>query len=491
LVGVLGVFVWAYSLGIDTPYYADDFKFYFPALGMNWADHFVETGPTTGFYRPLQNAILTLIQQVAGSNPVPVHALTLAVHLGVVVLVYRGSRWIGASDTQAIFAAALMAVAQAGAAAVLGNDTLSQVGATLFGYLSLWGYGRVLASDGHRVAAYTGALSALGMALLFKESAFAFVLLLVGLEAADGWRRASAEGTSDSSIGERAARLAPVLGVAALYLAIRSSAGAMSPGLGDGPYQFAIGPNVARNLILFGAAATSVVPTTAVALWAQTGQWVHLLAGLMGSAGIVILVAAGVYRSGREKTVLALLAVAATSLVTVVPLNDVSELYVYTALPPLCAIAGIGLGAVWRKSQGRRRVALGLLLSAVFLMQAVGVRQKAMLMKKTADRTQTVLQQVVEIAKATRPGTTLCLRNAHAGSATDTTAYSVYRMPGVTPLTFAEPVVQYQARRPDLQFMVGTPHCPPSDTTVILHLRRDGRSVKPEPASIPPTVRPN
>jgi hypothetical protein len=110
------------------------------------------------------------------------------------------------------------------------------------------------------------------MALLFKESAFAFVLLLVGIEAADGWRRASAGGTSDSSIWERAARLAPVLGVAALYLAIRSSAGAMSPGLGDGSYQFAIGPNVVRNLILFGAAATSAAPTTAVALWAQTGQ---------------------------------------------------------------------------------------------------------------------------------------------------------------------------------------------------------------------------
>jgi hypothetical protein len=70
----------------------------------------------------------------------------------------------------------------------------------------------------------------------------------------------------------------------------------------------------------------------------------------MGSADLVILVAAGVYGSGREKTVLALLAVAATSLVTVVPLNDVSELYVYTALPPLCAIAGIGLGAAWGKA---------------------------------------------------------------------------------------------------------------------------------------------
>jgi hypothetical protein len=141
---------------MSVPYYADDFKFYFPALEMNWTDHFIETGPTTGFYRPLQNAILTLIQQVAGSNPVPVHALTLAFHVGDVALVYKGSRWIGASDTQAVFAAGLMAVAQAGAAAVIGKDTLSQVGATLFGYLSLWGYGRVLASDGHRVAAYTG-----------------------------------------------------------------------------------------------------------------------------------------------------------------------------------------------------------------------------------------------------------------------------------------------------------------------------------------------
>jgi hypothetical protein len=472
-----GIGAWAYAPGIDVPYYGDDFQLYFPALGMEWTDHFVRTGPTTGFYRPLQNAVLSVIQSAAGMNPVPVHVLTLLLHVGTVAVVYEGSRWIGASRVQAVVATVLMAVAQINAAAVLGNDTLSQVGSTLFGYLSLRCYGQAVSGRRAVRTAYAGALTALAVALLFKESAFAFAPLLVLVDVAtapSGW------GTQASLTG-RAKRLAPVLALAAGYLLLRSAAGAMSPGFGSGPYQLALGGNVIRNAVLFGAAATSVIPTPQVAEWAQTGQWAHVAAAGVGSLGLVTAVGWGVYRSGRGRTAAVLLAVSLASLAPVLALNDVSELYVYSAMPPLCILAALAAGPWLHAAPPGQRAAVAALLLGVAVSQAVGVRHKAALMDATGKRTQAVLKQIAETAAAAPDDARLCLQDASPPTAdADTTAYSVYRMPGALPLIFAEPVVRHLASRPDVHLTTAMPSCPPEAT--VLRVRSDGWTVSRDAA---------
>ncbi len=460
-----------YASGLTIPYYADDFQFYFPAVEMEWMDHFVETGPTTGFYRPLQNAVLTVLQSAFGMNPVPVHLVTLVFHLGTVLLVYEGGRWLGATRLQSGIAAALMAVSQANAAAVLGNDTLSQVASTFFGYLSLRWYTESLFDRQERrsVLTYGGALLSLGAALLFKETGFAFVVLLLLVDgAAAGILFGGRSASGSASLWTRSLSVALLAGA---YLLVRAAAGSMGPGFGTEAYQLHIGMNLFRNAALFGAAATSPVSTASVAQWAQTAQWGKLGGVLFGSVLLISVVAYGVYRSRSRLVAVGLLVVAIGSLGPVLVLNDVSELYVYSAMPSLCLVAGIGMGTLWRCAPQGWRIAGGVLLLVYLGSQIAGVRQKATLMNVTGERTQSLLKQLVPVGKTALTGATLCVLDAP----TDTTAYSVYRMPGALPLRFAGPVVQHYSSRPDLQLVTGSGRCPLGlDSTIRLHLRKEG-----------------
>jgi hypothetical protein len=479
IIGVLCLAGWAYAPGVEIPYYGDDFKFYFPAGGLGWVDHFARTGPTTGFYRPLQNTVLTLLQSFAHENTVPVHTVNLVLHLGTVGVVYEGCQWIGGTKRQALLGAALMAVAQANGAAVLGNDTMSQVGSALFGYLSLRFYGAALASGGDNRRSYGGALVLLSTSLLFKETGFAFVLLLVLMEIGSRFSVFQRGSKPRASVAELGWRLVPVLLIGGVYLIIRSHAGAVRPGFGTGDYQLSVGFNVVRNAFLFGAAATSVVSTPRMALWVQNGGWVQAAVAITGSVLFVAVVVTGVYRSGSGRKAVGLFLVAAVSLTPVILLNDVSELYVYTAMPPLCIIAGIGLSNFVKRASGVRYAGFVTLLVTLLGTQAAGVRNKAQLMKATGDRTQAILRQVAEYGEDAPSGSVLCLQEDVSRMHADTTAYSIYRMPGSAPLKFAEPMVRHRSSRSDIHFVIESPGCPCTLTPVIrLQLQQEGWSVE-------------
>lgn len=482
--GLVLLTVGTYASGLDIPYYADDLQLYFPAAKLHWAAYLVTADTATGFYRPLQNVFLALMQSWMGMNPVPVHLVTLVLHLAVVGVVYEGGRWMGLSRRGAGVAAAVMALGQANVAAVLGNDTLSQVGATLFGYLALRLYG---AShwDGNSPSplGFWGGLVALGTALLFKESGIAFVLPLLALEGRVGGHYWQNE--KRTALYRSLGRGGVLLLVVAGYLIGRTWTGAVSPGFGPGPYQYDLGVNLLRNAALFGAAATSVVPTTSVAQWAQEGAMIPLMGALVLSGGLVFAVGYGVYRGRRWARGLVLLGLAGMSLGPVLPLNNVSELYVYSAMPPLSLLAGMGIDeALTAVSAERRR--MGVLLVGVFLcVQVGGVYQKSVLMENTGDRMHAVLPALVDHARAAPAGAALCLQTPPRH---DTTAYSIYRMPGALPFHFAESVLRHRARRPDLAFSVGTPDCTgtmSSSTVVRLRLRKQGwgvERVRPVPA---------
>jgi hypothetical protein len=469
------IVVGTYASGLTIPYYADDFQFYFPAVGMEWMDHFVETGPTTGFYRPLQNAVLSLLQAAFGMNPLPVHVVTLTFHVFTVGLVYEGGRWLGGTRLQSALAAALMAISQANAAAVLGNDTLSQVASTFFGYLSLRLYAQSLRDRrrGAMSGMYGGALLSLVAALFFKETGFAFVLLLLLV---DG-------GAACSLFGDRSElkslslwkRSLLVVLLAGVYLLVRAAAGSMGLEGGSGSYQLYIGGNLLRNAVLFGGAVTSPISTTSVAQWVQTAQWGKVGGVLLGNVMLVSTVAYGVYRSTSRLAAVGLLVMALGSLGPVLLLRNVSELYVYSAMPALCLVAGIGLSALWQNAPRRWRVAGVVLLLMYGGGQIVGVRQKAALMNITGERTQSLLEDVISVGKTAPAHTTLCV----VDTPTDTTAYSVFRMPGTQPLHFAEPVVQHYTSRPDLRLVVDSSSCVSSPKPRIrLLLRKDGWGVE-------------
>ncbi len=478
LVFLIGV---TYASGLDIPYYADDLQLYFPATGMRWFEHFVRTGPTTTFYRPLQNALLTIIQTSAGMNPLPIHLVTLGLHLVMVGSVYEGGRWLGLSRRGAFLAAAIMGVAQANAAAVLGNDTVSQVGATLFGYLSLRLYGASLqASGSERVRLLLFALCSVLASVLWKETGVAFMIPMLCIEGGMAMQKGR-RGGFRSAYGAMG-RGGLVLAVGAVYATGRAWAGAMSPGFGPDPYQYHIGMNLIRNVVLFGGAAASMVPTTALARWGQTGAIRPVLASLAVSGGVILVVAYGLYRSRRLRTTGGLLGLAAVTLSPVLLLNDISELYVYAAMPALSLLCGIGIDEMVSGATGWKRAGGLLCIVVVLLVQAGGVYQKSVLMDTTGRRTQAVLGEVVQHADLVPPDGTLCVEGTPSS---DTTAYSIYRMPGSLPLQFAGPVLRHLTHRPDLSFSIGRPSCEEAaeaESTLVLHLREGGWGAEPRKA---------
>lgn len=263
------------------------------------------------------------------------------------------------------------------------------------------------------------------------------------------------------------------------YLAWRAGTGAVSPGVGSEPYQYWFGINLVRNAGLFGAAAASVIPTTSVAQWAQLGAHLPLGAALLGMAVVGCVVSYGLILGAHRQLAGGLLLLAGLSLAPVLPLNDVSELYVYAAMPPLSILAGLGFDGVLSVLSGWKQVGGVLLIAAYFLGQIGGVWQKSALMERTGERTQSVLTMIVDVARTAPQRASICLGDEPIA---DTTAYSVYRMPGAAPFRFAGPVIRHLARRPDVAFEVGTVHCREKmgkHPRVLLQLRKNGREIEP------------
>src|SRR5689334_6774040 len=126
-----------YLPGIHGPYFGDDFQFVFsPTSGV--LRFFISANPQSGWYRPLEAIYLALVQRYFGWDTVPIHFLAILLHAALCCLVFVALKRSGSTLAQTVLASGYMAVSQANAFAVLSNDTLSQIGATLFGCLSVW-----------------------------------------------------------------------------------------------------------------------------------------------------------------------------------------------------------------------------------------------------------------------------------------------------------------------------------------------------------------
>lgn len=136
------------------------------------------TGGGDGFFRPIGYVSLVLTSQWAGSSPIRWHATALAIHTANVVLVFMLAIALGRSRLAAVFAAALFAI----------HGTRPEVAVWVAGrfdllstFFLLWGLLLFIRSQaGNASIGYTYAASLVCMilAILTKESAFIFPVLL-------------------------------------------------------------------------------------------------------------------------------------------------------------------------------------------------------------------------------------------------------------------------------------------------------------------------
>jgi hypothetical protein len=346
LLGLLTVLV--YMPGVGIPYFADDFQFVCADPGSKILRYLYERNRYDGFYRPIQASTLAAIQTLFGWNTAPIHVVQIAMHIALVVLVYRFIRRMRLSSTHATVAGLTMVVAQSNASAVLGNDTMSQVAGTLFGWLSLWLLFTAVGAECLDTAEwplnrgrYTASILTFALSLFSKETSPAFLLLLAGILLVDARRR----GRPVVSM-ENIPRALPFVAVMACYMVVRMAMGASQPQFGSESYNFHFGANIPLNITMTLFAMLSPASTT----WSYVAITTHDRATLamIGAVTLAIVAATiwGLLRLRRPGLTAALAVALVLSMFPMAILNHISELYVYNSLPFAAALIGMGIGAL-------------------------------------------------------------------------------------------------------------------------------------------------
>ncbi|MDX2169212.1 MAG: DUF1736 domain-containing protein [Deltaproteobacteria bacterium] len=173
---------------------------------------FATTYEPGALYRPL--TMLTYIANARLDRGARgFHAVNIALHLAVSLLVLALARRLLAAPWAAFAAAALFAVHPIHSEAVTGIVGRAELLAALGGLATLLAFARALdARGGARRAWYAGSLVAFALALLAKESAFT----VIGLVAVVHWRLAPRD-----RLVRRLAALAPFVAVGLAYLGLR------------------------------------------------------------------------------------------------------------------------------------------------------------------------------------------------------------------------------------------------------------------------------
>jgi len=447
---LLALAVLAYGVGLRGWYFGDDLGLILEPDSLHPLTYFAHAN-VYGWYRPFQMAFLASVQARYGLWTVPIHLTHILLHFATTGLAYLLARRLGLSALQAALAALFFLVAQANAIAVLSVDTLSGVGATLFGLATLWLI--VPANDStapttrRRLRQYCLAPIAFLLSLLSKESSvsvwpMAAICLAAFPEvvrpAPIDWRRKL----------RLAAVMLPMLLVLLAYLLFRNTTGAMPAEMGEGSYQFRLGTNILSNLAMVLGAAMTPISTVSIMSALSSGGMAFLAGSGLVTAGELLVVVWGLRHDGRAGLWLTISALAVVSLFPMVLLNHVSEMYAYGAMPFLGMLLGGGWAVALRGLRTRRPgLALGSIgLAGILLLNVAAIQSKARLMVANGESVQRILRQLEVFVPAIPANGRLLLVNPPRHGLS---SYSVFMVNGFDVLEGRRDIVYRSGDRSD------------------------------------------
>lgn len=374
-----------YWPGLRGGYFSDDLLFFFYSPPAHWWDYFATRGAAAQAYRPLEAIILSAVQHRFGFDTVPIHLLSLAAHAAMACALIAAARRLGLRTVEAVLACGFVLLAQVGAPAVLGNDTLSQSASAMLGSWSA-----LLLSAACLERKKPGVLKvklkwilwSVGLyaaSLFFKETALGYLMVALVLISGIALEERAWAGRLRSAV----VLALPYAGVTLLYWLARLHAGGATTQ--SGSYRIHIGLNLARNLAQFGFAAFGPVSTVNAAVAMAVHSIPDLMFGALGWVLVVAVMAVGVWVSGQRALCVWLLVLAVACLFPAFLLTHVSELYLYNAIPFLALVFGIAFGSIWYlDTRGKAAV----LVCAALLMsgEIYADRQKAEMMLMNGER---------------------------------------------------------------------------------------------------------
>ena len=179
--GLLVLTITAYLRTIDFYFLSDDFVLLRHAKALHGAFWpLFTTGGGDGFFRPIGYVSLAFTWTFAGTSPSLWHLPALALHIANTILVYILTLMLGRSRLAAIFAAALFAIHGTRPELVVWIAGRFDLLSTLFvlGGLLLFIRSQNEPTEIGYVYAF-GSLACMVLAILSKENAYAFPVLLV------------------------------------------------------------------------------------------------------------------------------------------------------------------------------------------------------------------------------------------------------------------------------------------------------------------------
>src|SRR5262249_22707653 len=187
---------------------------------------------------------------------------------------------------------------------------------------------------------YVLSIFAFGMSLLSKETSTSFIVAITCVVLLN---KSNLKGSS-RRLGGSVSQIGPYAFVFSVYFWLRLFLGLQGPSFGSDRYNFRFGLNIFRNLLMFAFEAIVPVSTVTTYTAAKNGALFLLILIVGVSVVFVSAVVYGVLRAERRRLLYVLGVFAIFSLFPVVLMNQVSELYLYNAMPFLSVIVGAGLG---------------------------------------------------------------------------------------------------------------------------------------------------
>jgi hypothetical protein len=454
-----------YLPGISSKMYADDFEWVVDNPASNLFFHFFNNDPNINWYRPLACSVYAVSQALFGFNTVFVHLLQITTHFVLCAAVYNAMEMLGISKKAAIFSVLFLLSSQVGAAAINGNDTLSQVFSSCFGFLGVLYVYKYTETGSSRF--YIAGIITFLFALFSKESSVVYPAIGVCIL---GYHYYIKEGKRD--IKNFIIRSIPFVIITGFYLSMRISISQIQPEFGDDIYQFKLGLNIIKNLGLFVFSLICPVSSAAVFTAFVKRELAILLLTAFFTLVFAVIIFKGLFSRGDKKNVIIFSALTIITFFPMAMLNKVSELYAYNALPFLAILVGIGFERFYSAITSKTlKYAAAVFAGVIFLANVYAIESKISQMKANGERAEYLISQTLPFVSKVPSGGNLILLN----SPSKEVEYSIYKMNGFNIFHAGEMIFNKLTKRSDIKITVADSidENLPKGKTIVLVIRNN------------------
>jgi len=414
----------AYSPSINATYFSDDFLYKFHDIKISLKSVFSVHHHYA--YRPVEMFFLAVLQHASPENTWPIHATHLTLHLLFSASIMIWMRKQGFSWFSSTLAFAIMALSQANSHAVSSLDTLSQITSSFFGYSAIILFiSSIKKQTRFRYLFYIASLIVTIIALLCKESAMfiipsVFMIAILSL----GKHHLSRPG----AVIKIVISCTPFLLAAVAFMILRKHLNLQAAVIGADRYNIRLGFNIVKNFIM--TLLQALQPHSSVDIYFDivNNRWIIVAVVMLFSCILATLSIWGIFLSKHRMFSVLLVIMLPVPMFPTFLLNHISELYVYSTMPLVSILIGIGLGELFEKHNKILWKAAHLCLISGFLIwNCISVFSKCDLMNQNGLQANKLLDDIEPYYSEIPVNGNLILVNQNTSNKTE---YSIYRRTG-------------------------------------------------------------